>query len=819
MKTLESFFREAEVVEPEPARTETVSQAEAPAAAAPSPSHGGLVVEEVEMKGFMRYLRRTEPPLTFPQPFTAITGLTGAGKTSILDAVTFALYKRTTRTDVRTVKISEVCRNGGYVRVAFRQGGAGYQVKRGIAANGQSYLEVTRDGQPLRGTIPELEALIQDIVGLDYDGFRNSTFVRQEEMKQLGADSPSQRLEIFQKLFRLETFERAAERAKERGDAVRARVQKAEGQLTVLREQVGELPAKEEEAAELEARVTAQRRSLQEAEERLAAQEEALRTLAEEHEAFLRSRAGLEEHERTLRELGKRLEERREALESLPALRERTEALTAEVGTLRQEEEALRGLQEQEQRHALAAQEAESLRERTEELQAAYRRQMEDLERKVAAEEARLAALGTDLGVEEAFATLRQEGALEERLRRISQEVEWLREQEELVRRLEAEREEARETLEEVRTRTAGITADTFLFSEIQERIQELGADLARTEGEWGARLRELGAKLEEAEARRDAVGFGPEERERLRQLEDRVAHLRTAEETLDLARQELQRLQDLEVRVGELEEEQRELEARVAEEREALGQGEEREREYQEARRQTQALREERDTASQVLYEAEARRKAVAERVRELGAQARRLEEVEGRLKELRRQAEVYEVLREGVFHRKGVVMYAVNRLLPELEIETTRNLDDLTDGRLRRVKLETHEEGGGYGIRILVQGVDGEWHDVAVFSGGERTQINAALRFAIAKELASMPQVGRTYGRMKTLFIDEGDLGSLDTERSRELFVAKLFKMGAFFEKVILITHLGEVAERFPGRVRVTMTPQGESRAEVVA
>ena len=113
----------------------------------------------------------------------------------------------------------------------------------------------------------------------------------------------------------------------------------------------------------------------------------------------------------------------------------------------------------------------------------------------------------------------------------------------------------------------------------------------------------------------------------------------------------------------------------------------------------------------------------------------------------------------------------------------------------------------------------MDGNWHDVGEFSGGEKTQINAALRFAIARELASLPQVGRTYGRMKTLFIDEGDLGSLDTEVSRELFVQKLFRMGESFEKVILITHLAEVAERFPGRIRVTMTPSQESRADVLA
>ncbi len=162
---------------------------------------------------------------------------------------------------------------------------------------------------------------------------------------------------------------------------------------------------------------------------------------------------------------------------------------------------------------------------------------------------------------------------------------------------------------------------------------------------------------------------------------------------------------------------------------------------------------------------------------------------------------------------------MYAVNQLLPELEIEASKNLSDLTDGRFSKIKLETYEEGKGHGIKILVEGVDGEWHDVGEFSGGEKTQINAALRFAIARELASMPQVGRTYGRMKTLFIDEGDLGSLDTETSRDLFVAKLFKMGEFFDKVILITHLTEVAEKFPGRIRVDMTPAQESRVEIVS
>src|SRR5206468_2008014 len=136
-----------------------------------------------------------------------------------------------------------------------------------------------------------------------------------------------------------------------------------------------------------------------------------------------------------------------------------------------------------------------------------------------------------------------------------------------------------------------------------------------------------------------------------------------------------------------------------------------------------------------------------LTEQIAGLEADAKKLKESQRQREGLRGELEIYDVLVNRVFHKRGVVMYAVDQLL---------------------------------------------------------------------RELASMPQIGRTFGRMKTLFIDEGDLGSLDTEISRELFVQKLLRMGEVFEKVILITHLAEIADRFPGRIRVTMTPTRESRAE---
>src|SRR5438552_6445398 len=97
-----------------------------------APGGEGFVLEEIEMRGFMRYLERPDPPLRFPEKFTVITGRTGAGKSSILDAVTFALFGNTARTDLKIVKTSDICRPGGYVRIAFHQGEERWEVTRGF---------------------------------------------------------------------------------------------------------------------------------------------------------------------------------------------------------------------------------------------------------------------------------------------------------------------------------------------------------------------------------------------------------------------------------------------------------------------------------------------------------------------------------------------------------------------------------------------------------------------------------------------------------------------------------------------------------------
>lgn len=778
----------------------------------------GFVLEEIEMRGFMRYLERTDPPIRFPEKFTVITGRTGAGKSSILDAITFALYGSTTRTDIQTVKTSDVCRPGGYVRVVFRQGDSRWEVRRGFTTRKDSYLEISRDGETVSGSIREKEQTIQDVVGLDYVGFRNSTFVRQEEMKELGAARGADRLAVFQKLFRLEVFEKALQKAKDRQASIQLDARAREADIAARTEALQRLPAARDQFEAARKQLAAGSLELAALGEKLQHAERDLRQQEADHEAWVRASAALEGRERQIEALRLRVEETREKGKEATGLERELNSLekeTSDLDAVREEVDRLKERQQAHERARLAAESAERLFDQAKKDHERRRDQVKD---KIDALHRKIAGLDTQLDREGAFNLLRDEGRLEERIARIERELEWLAERPELLAQLREERSRTEKALGHIRGKVGSINQDSFVLTELRQQVEELRADLKREADESHETLRPLDDAKIVALRELDARTFTERDRrhleERMRAVQEKVLTRKRAEEIatrLKALGDVTRLLEDLGRQIEALSEERKALEDDVRARKP-------REDAYAEGKQVLETLRASLEEERRKYHVLEGQTKQLHAQIEGLEADAAKLREAERQRDELRSRAEVVDILVTRIFHNRGVVMYAIDQLLPELEIEASRNLAELTDGRFSRIKLETYEEGRGHGIRIQVQGVDDLWHDVGEFSGGEKTQINAALRFAIARELASLPQMGRAFGRMKTLFIDEGDLGSLDTEVSRGLFVQKLFRMGEFFEKVILITHLAEVADRFPSRLQVTMTPNQESRVEIL-
>ena len=780
----------------------------------------GFVIDEIELKGFMRYLTKTEPPIRFPEKFTVITGKTGAGKSSILDAITFALYKSTTRTDPpANATIDAICRPGGYVRVAFRHGDTRFEVKRGFTTKKEPYLELSRDGEAIGGSIPEREHAIRDLLGLDYAGFTNSTFVRQEEMKDLGSQRGSDRLQIFQKLFRLETFERAQARSKERHDEIDGHVESQEREIATRAERLSKLPdlvtglkALEVEGSRSAARAAGLAREAESTGARV-------RELESKHSQYLKADASIVQHTKRVVDIERRIAE-------VAADAETTERLKAEISIFEDETKGYEELEEEgdrlrdlQQHHQLRMKDREAVFQRRQEFLAEHERKLKQMSEKLFGTERRIAELRTDVSKEQAFDLLRSEGALGERISRIEKEVAWLAGQADLVKNLGLERRKAGILLERVQSDVSKINEDSFLLSELRRQIDEAKDEIRSVSETKTARLAEFDVQLESVDRDIARIGFTDDARKRLGEVRDSLGKMKPKRDALEVAKRKLRASGDASKLLEDLKAQGETARKDLTTAEAALTGLKADEDSYELAKADLERLQGELSDARAAASRTEGllaeRRRAIAE----LEEDERRNADAVAKLESMLQEREVLAVLKDQVFHKKGVVMYAVHQLLPGLQIEASKNLGDLTDGRFSKIRLETYEEGKGHGIRILVEGVDGRWHDVGEFSGGEKTQINAALRFAIARELASMPQVGRTYARMKTLFIDEGDLGSLDTEASRDLFVQKLFKMGEFFDKVILITHLTEVAEKFPGRIRISMTPEQESRVEYLS
>jgi exonuclease SbcC len=171
-----------------------------------------------------------------------------------------------------------------------------------------------------------------------------------------------------------------------------------------------------------------------------------------------------------------------------------------------------------------------------------------------------------------------------------------------------------------------------------------------------------------------------------------------------------------------------------------------------------------------------------------------------------LRREQSVFGDLAYA-FGRRGVQAMIIETAIPEIEEEANRILARMTDGRMH-VKFETQRDvRSGMGtIETLDIRIADELgtRSYEMFSGGEGFRVNFAIRIALSRLLAH-----RAGTRLQLLVVDEG-FGSQDQE-GRDRVVEAIQAIEAEFEKILVITHLEDLRERFPVRIEVTKTPRG--------
>lgn len=134
-----------------------------------------------------------------------------------------------------------------------------------------------------------------------------------------------------------------------------------------------------------------------------------------------------------------------------------------------------------------------------------------------------------------------------------------------------------------------------------------------------------------------------------------------------------------------------------------------------------------------------------------------------------------------------KEIVEQIFDRIKKDISYKSSYLLRRLSNGNLPEI---TFEEGFAMKIPYL-----NEDRHIEFFSGGQKTRIAMAFRVAVSQIIAQITDTS-----LDTLIIDEGDFGSLDRDGRDAIgeILPKLVDSG--FKKVIVITHINEIAENFP-------------------
>ena len=172
----------------------------------------------LQLKGFTAF--RDEQAIDFDGlDLFAIAGPTGSGKSSILDAMTYALFGYVERVGRQCSQLISQGQPRMAVTFEFEAGGRRHRVTRSTPARGQTkiLLERLEDGEWRQAgegadRVRESDAMIERALGLDYAAFTRSVLLPQGRFAEFLVGEAKDRRKILTELLGLDLFVRLAER-------------------------------------------------------------------------------------------------------------------------------------------------------------------------------------------------------------------------------------------------------------------------------------------------------------------------------------------------------------------------------------------------------------------------------------------------------------------------------------------------------------------------------------------------------------------------------------------------------------------------------
>jgi DNA repair protein SbcC/Rad50 len=549
-----------------------------------------MIPVRLELKNFLPY---TSPaPVRFEGVHLAcLTGANGAGKSSLLDAITWALWgKARAKRDDDLVHLGQ---SDMYVQLDFEQEGANYRVlrRRARGKRGQGALDLfvfREDGSPnniSERSIRETQRKIDSLLRLDYDTFVNSAFLQQGKADAFTVKTPAERKKILSEILGLDQWTRYEDAVKERLKGISNNLSYFEQRIDEIDAELARKPALERERDDADTSYQEAQKALQQAEEQRREIEYAPGELVNTQQRKTDLERRQREHQTDLENVSGQIERQREQIAEYQQTIDAREEIESGYNALQSAREANRALSDKlmklktldDERYQLRGQiaaartrlesDVHNIQQRIEELEASdaadYETELEDVQKQVDELHTREAERDR---INEQINTLREENAgIKTQLEAVTGEGKELRDRHDRLEAADADAalcpvcgqplgsEERAKLLDDL---TAKIEEKRETYRQSQERSNDIGTEVKDLQAE----VKTIAGDLKQLQSLRERVGVLHNQIDTARQaatrLEEERAALEKAQATLandDFAADVRQQLAALDDRHSEL--------------------------------------------------------------------------------------------------------------------------------------------------------------------------------------------------------------------------------------------------------------------------
>jgi exonuclease SbcC len=806
-------------------------------------------LKKVVIKGFMRFKDRVE--IEFPQgQVTLIAGENGAGKTSILDAICLCFYGKTFRTS-GTAKsgflstpdlINHDC-DKATIEVEFENYGHNYVVTRTIS-QGKSGGELFEDGISKAVGRAVYDYIRNIAIGLDWEGFRKSTVILQGEMSALTQADPAERKGAFRKLFGLERYVTVYDQlAKKKIDDKNNTKRTIEEVNKVLLEEVKKIPSLKNDLKKLDQTLHRLRKRRTQLIKNVKERKREKDSLESEYRKYTILKERLTNLETNIKKTDSEISKLKREITRLERMKKELPTLEKsykEFNELQKKVDKLKPIKQKFDRISTKLSKLLVLRTEKEKNLFDLDKEIENTSQKIKQLEGQIPE---PLEIKRAQRELRQleqkknklgeqKVGIEADLKNISKSMKDLKRKLEQVKgkkkcpvclqiikdpRQVAEhynKENAKLLSQQKKKQTLldRITNELRLTGEKWEKANTVLIDLLNRFNKKTLLNREIKA-LKSLEKKRkqnqrivqttntkieiqkelisklnfDEKSYATDESNlsalRKQKIAEKYSNAKVQVERLPEVSKELATLQKT---IANLNMKRNGLQNKIISFGDIEGN-------YKKAQRNFKKVQDALNQNQTQLAEEKTNKENARRQLTELFSKKRTVKENEKKIHDLEKEGIILEELRN-VF--KSIPENILRRLRPYIEKEGNDIVTELSDSEITALNIEEDTLNVAATMR-------GEVRPIHYFSEGQKTRINMALRVAISRILSKLPQTEEhAYAVMQTLFIDEGDFGSLDEPGIRDT-VSVIRNLTKEFDRVIVISHVPTFREIFQGHM----------------